>query len=284
MQALGVCFRSLLEPGDEVVVPAPCFFFGGADPRPPAASRSTSPAPPADGWRWDLERARAGDRAADEGARSSATPATRPATCPRREEVAAAVALAERHGLVVVTDEAYEASLWDGATLTSAFGLGDDVIVIRSLGKSLSMPQLRIGMLAGPAARVDGVHAHARVGLPARRRRLPGGGARRARRARGTGSSGSTPASAADRDVALAARRGDARARRRRAARGAVPLRRLDGGRTARGRARGRRAPGRRRRRVRGARATRGSRSAAPPRRATALREALDRWARLHAG
>ena len=29
MQALGVCFRSLLEPGDEVVVPAPTFFFGG---------------------------------------------------------------------------------------------------------------------------------------------------------------------------------------------------------------------------------------------------------------
>ena len=29
MQALGVCFRSLLEPGDEVVVPAPCFFFAG---------------------------------------------------------------------------------------------------------------------------------------------------------------------------------------------------------------------------------------------------------------
>ena len=64
------------------------------------------------------------------------------------------VSVAERHGLVIVTDEAYEASLWDGAPFTSAFGLGDDVIVIRSLGKSLSMPQLRLGFLAGPAERV----------------------------------------------------------------------------------------------------------------------------------
>ena len=75
---------------------------------------------------------------------------------PSQDDVAAVVAVAERHGLVIVTDEAYEASLWDGARFTSAFGLGDDVIVIRSLGKSLSMPQLRLGLLAGPAKRVAG--------------------------------------------------------------------------------------------------------------------------------
>ena len=73
---------------------------------------------------------------------------------PSPDDVAAAVSLAERHGLVIVTDEAYEASLWDDAPFTSAFGIGDDVLVIRSLGKSLSMPQLRLGLLAGPAARV----------------------------------------------------------------------------------------------------------------------------------
>ena len=70
---------------------------------------------------------------------------------PSPEDVAAVVAVAARHGLVIVTDEAYEASLWDGVPFTSAFGLGDCVIVIRSLGKSLSMPQLRLGFLAGPA-------------------------------------------------------------------------------------------------------------------------------------
>ena len=68
--------------------------------------------------------------------------------------------IAERHGLLVVTDEAYEASLWEDAELTSAFGLGENVVVIRSLGKSLSLPQLRIGFLAGSR---DDVEACART-------------------------------------------------------------------------------------------------------------------------
>ena len=141
--------------------------------------------------------------------------------------------VAERHGLIVVTDEAYEAALWEGAALASAFGLADDVVVIRSLGKSLSMPQLRIGMLAGPAGRV-GVHARRSSGTasasasPRRRRRSP----------RSTGPRDwlerrSMPALAADRDVAIDGGRGDARARGGDAPRGAVPLRRApsaDGG------------------------------------------------------
>ena len=152
MQALGVCLRSLLRPGDEVVVPAPCFFFGG-----PICAAGAVPVyvqgSAVDGWRWDtaaLEQAI--------GKRTKAlllcNPGNPTGHVPSRQDVAAAVSLAERHGLLVVTDEAYEASLWEDATLASAFGLGEDVIVIRSLGKSLSMPQLRIGMLAGPAGRV----------------------------------------------------------------------------------------------------------------------------------
>ena len=152
MQALGVCFRSLLEPGDEVVVPAPTFFFGGPIRTAggvPVYVRSTE----ADGWRWDAE---AIEHVV--GVRTKALLVCNPGNptgyAPSREDVAAVVSVAERHGLVIVTDEAYEASLWDGAPFTSAFGLGDDVIMIRSLGKTLSMPQLRLGFLAGPAERV----------------------------------------------------------------------------------------------------------------------------------
>ncbi len=149
MQALGVCFRTLLEPGDEVVVPAPTFFFGGpirtAGGIPVYVSCSEE-----DGWGWDpgaIEEAI--------GSRTKAlllcNPGNPTGYAPSPEDVAAVVYVAERHGLAIVTDEAYEASLWDGAPFTSAFGLGDEVIVIRSLGKSLSMPQLRLGLLAGPA-------------------------------------------------------------------------------------------------------------------------------------
>jgi aspartate/methionine/tyrosine aminotransferase len=152
MQALGVCFRSLLEPGDEVVVPTPCFFFGGPIHRAGGVPVYV-PGTEADGWRWDVE---ALERAV--GPRTRALMLCNPGNptghVPSPAEVTAVVSLAERRGLVVVTDEAYEAGLWQGATLSSAFGLGGEVIVIRSLGKSLSMPQLRIGMLAGPAHHV----------------------------------------------------------------------------------------------------------------------------------
>jgi aspartate/methionine/tyrosine aminotransferase len=152
MQALGVCFRSLLEPGDEVVVPAPTFFFGGpirSAGGVPVYVRSSEE----DGWRWDagaIEQAIGGRTAA----LLLCNPGNPTGYAPSPADMAAVVSVAERHGLVIVTDEAYEASLWDGAPFTSALGLGEDVIVIRSLGKSLAMPQLRLGLLAGPAERV----------------------------------------------------------------------------------------------------------------------------------
>lgn len=152
MQALGVCFRSLLAPGDEVVVPAPCFFFGGPI-RAAGGIPVYVPGSAENGWRWDHT---AIERAIDERTKVLllCNPGNPTGHVPTRQDVADAVALAERHGLLVVTDEAYEASLWEDADLASAFGLGANVVVIRSLGKSLSLPQLRIGMLAGPAAHV----------------------------------------------------------------------------------------------------------------------------------
>jgi aspartate/methionine/tyrosine aminotransferase len=148
MHALGICFRSLVRPGDEVVVPAPCFFFEG-----PIRAAGAVPVyvhcRPTEGWRWDPE--------ALEGAIGPRTtvlllcnPGNPTGHVPPPEEVADAVRVATRHGLLVVTDEAYEAALWDGATLASAFGLAEEVVVVRSLGKSLSLPQLRLGIVSGP--------------------------------------------------------------------------------------------------------------------------------------
>jgi len=153
MQALGVCFRSLLDPGDEVVIPTPSFFFGG----PILAAGGTPvhvPGSAATGWRWNIQ---AIEQAIGERTKALllCNPGNPTGHVPSPHDVGEVVALAERHGLLVVTDEAYEVSLWDDAGLTSAYGLGANVVVIRSLGKSLSLPQLRIGMLAGPAAHVE---------------------------------------------------------------------------------------------------------------------------------
>ncbi len=156
MHALGLVFRSLLGPGDEVVVPAPCFFFEG-----PIRSAGGVPvyvtASFEDVWMWDAD---AIERAV--GTRTRAllicNPGNPTGAVPAAQEVAAAAEVAKRHDLVLVTDEAYEASLWD-TSLASAFPLAERALLVRSLGKSLSLPHLRLGLVAGPEELVDGVAA-----------------------------------------------------------------------------------------------------------------------------
>ena len=246
---------------------------------PPAAIPVYVPGTAADGWRWDAKRS--SRRSASERRRCcSATPATRPATCPCREDVAAAVALAEtpRARRSSPTRRTRRRS-GTAATLASAFGLGEDVIVIRSLGKSLSLPQLRIGLLAGPAARVEACTRTLewdclRVGVASQEAALAALD-RPARLARADPRRASA-ATATSRSRRVAATPGlDGRD----AARGSVPLRRHRDGRMgsrASSRPSGfRSSTARRSRRP----ATPGFRSAAPPQASALLAAALGRWA-----
>jgi aspartate/methionine/tyrosine aminotransferase len=144
MHALSITFRALLEPGDEAIVPLPCYFFAGLVER---AGGVFVPVPS-----WDPEAIEA-----------SVTPRSRllvltnpnnpDGRLPTRAEVDELLAVASRHGLTVVTDEAYEGCIHEGE-LASAWG-APTVILIRSLGKSLAMPAWRIGFLAADSSVVD---------------------------------------------------------------------------------------------------------------------------------
>ena len=144
MHALGLTFRALLELGDEVIVPTPCYFFAGLIER---AGGVFVPVPS-----WDPETI---EKAVTP--RSKAFVLTNPNNpdghLPTRAEVDELVALASRHGLTVVTDEAYERCIHEGE-LASAWG-APNVILIRSLGKSLAMPAWRIGFVAGEPPLID---------------------------------------------------------------------------------------------------------------------------------
>ena len=204
MQALGVCFRSLVEPGDEVVVPAPCFFFegpiraAGGSPR----LRALALRPTAGAGTSTRSRRRS---ARGHGPCSSAIRATRPATSRRATDVAAVVAAggaaraARRHrrGVRGVALGRRDARLG----LRPGRGRGRDPQPGQEPCAAAAADRL-----PGRAARTcRGVRPHARVGLPAGRRRGAGGGARRARRGREAGSRRSTRSMAADREVALEA-------------------------------------------------------------------------------
>ena len=144
MHALSLVFRALLDAGDEVIVPTPCYFFAGLVER---AGGTFVPVPS-----WDpdgIERAVT--------PRSKVLVLTNPnnpdGRLPTRAEVDALLALAARYSLTVVTDEAYERCIHDGE-LASAWG-APNVILVRSLGKSLAMPAWRIGLVAAEPAVID---------------------------------------------------------------------------------------------------------------------------------
>jgi aspartate/methionine/tyrosine aminotransferase len=146
MHALSILFRALLEPGDEVIVPTPCYFFGGL------IERAGGVFVPVPGVTWDPEAVR---RAVT--TRSRAIVLTNPNNptgyLPLRAEVNAILEFASRHDLTVVTDEAYERCIHDGE-LASAWG-APNVVLVRSLGKSLALPSWRIGFVAGEPDVVD---------------------------------------------------------------------------------------------------------------------------------
>ena len=144
MHALSLTFRALLEPGDEVIVPTPCYFFRGLIER---AGGVFVPVPS-----WDPE---AIDRAITPKARMFVltNPNNPDGHLPSRKEVDELRAVAARHGLTVLTDEAYERCIHEGE-LASAWG-APNVILVRSLGKSLAMPAWRIGFVAAGTEVID---------------------------------------------------------------------------------------------------------------------------------
>jgi aspartate/methionine/tyrosine aminotransferase len=152
MHALSLSFRALLEPGDEAIVPTPCYFFAGLVERAggifvPVPSRDE------DGWRWDPDTI---ERAVTPRSRILVltNPNNPTGYLPTRAEIDELLALASRHGLTVITDEAYERCIHEGE-LASAWGAAENVILIRSLGKSLAMPAWRIGFVAGDRSVID---------------------------------------------------------------------------------------------------------------------------------
>ncbi len=151
--ALSVCFRALVQPGESVIVPTPAYFFGGAIEAAGAcavyvASREK------DGWRWDPEAIEA---AVDARTRALVlcNPNNPTGYLPSADEIGALVELAERHGLLIVTDEAYERYLYDGARLASVLDRTPDAVLVRSIGKSYAMPGWRLGYLVAPPHALD---------------------------------------------------------------------------------------------------------------------------------
>ena len=181
-QAVYEAFATLLDPGDEVLLPAPYWTTY------PEAIRLAGGVP--------VEVSPTGRRATGSRSSSSRRPApTRTkvllfvlAVQPdrrgrtRREEVEAIGRWAVEHGIWVVTDEIYEHLVYGGAECASmpvaVPELADRCVVVNGVAKTYAMTGWRVGWLIGPADVVKAAtnlqsHATSNVANVAQARRWP---------------------------------------------------------------------------------------------------------------
>jgi len=147
MHALYITFRALVEPGDEIIVPDPTWtetfdnvtLAGGV----PVRARLNPDAE----YRYEAAAVEAVVTPRTRGIVIN-SPHNPTGSVVGQPELKAILSVAEKHGLWVISDEAYEHVLFDGKKHLSTGSLGyDRVISIFSMSKSFAMSGLRIGYL-----------------------------------------------------------------------------------------------------------------------------------------
>jgi aspartate aminotransferase len=149
IHGLYILCRSLLEPGDEVLIPDPAW--------PPAAGniRAARGVPvgyklhEATGWQPDLDEVEAAitPKTRILYLNSPSNPTGGVLTRAGLERLAA---IAERHGLWVISDEAYEDVVFDGThvSIASLPGMYERTFPLYTFSKSYAMTGLRLGYIA----------------------------------------------------------------------------------------------------------------------------------------
>jgi aspartate/methionine/tyrosine aminotransferase len=156
---IATALAALVEPGDEVLLPDPIYdaysspiaLWGGTPVAVPSAINA---------GRFTIDAAAWAARV---------TPRTRVVllntpwnpvgTVFTHEELHAVVALAEAHDLTILSDEIYEALVYDGRRHVSPAGLGESArartVLVNSLSKTYAMTGWRVGYVATTAARIQ---------------------------------------------------------------------------------------------------------------------------------
>lgn len=158
-EALFLIFAAYLDPGDEVLVPTPCYPTYLSLPALFGARAVPVPYVSADGYYDDAQvlAERITPRTKLLLVNSPCNP-TGVVWTERAFRIAAG--LAKQHDLLVVSDEVYEKFVYDGAThssIASLAGMRERTLIVNSTSKTFSMTGWRVGYVAGPQNLVDPV-------------------------------------------------------------------------------------------------------------------------------
>lgn len=169
-EALYLAMTALLNPGEEVVIPTPCYVAYQAEVILAGGVPVEVPVRAEDGFQVDPERlARAISR------RTKAIllgfPNNPTGAVASREVLLEIAALAERHDLIVVSDELYDQLVYDAPHICFASlpGMHSRTILLGGFSKNYAMTGWRIGYAAAPAPILRGllrVHQYTIMSAP----------------------------------------------------------------------------------------------------------------------
>lgn len=146
-------FMSLLDPGDEVLVPDPYFTMYAVLAGMCGATWSTYPHYPGTPLTEELLEASISERTRVLLVNTPSNPTGRTLT---DAELRAVGAVARRHDLFVVSDEIYDAFVYDGPHVSAAGRVDTDrLLLLGGFSKTYGMPGWRLGWALGPDDLID---------------------------------------------------------------------------------------------------------------------------------
>ncbi len=148
MNSLHVILTTLLEPGDEVLLLTPCYFFGGLV-QIRGAQVVTIPTDQSCGYAIDFEQVR---RHITEKTKVIilSSPVNPTGYVYSRQDVEQFLSIAEDHNLLLVSDESYDRQLYDGEEHFSPFHYPEGrkrAVLVKSFTKGYALHNWRVGYL-----------------------------------------------------------------------------------------------------------------------------------------
>ncbi len=147
-------FQALLDPGDEVIIPAPYWVSYPEQVKLCDATPVLVHTSEAQGFRVNRQMVEPAVTARTKLLVLN-SPSNPTGAAPSRAELEGIAALAVERGITIVADETYEALVYDDFPLVSIASLGEAVyartILVNSMSKAYAMTGWRLGYAAGPA-------------------------------------------------------------------------------------------------------------------------------------